>query len=113
MRLNRGGAVSHLHAQTVRAMIANIVITGLITSGVYALLAIGFSLIFGVARKAAVPVLCIPAQAETGLDHGGLFAAVCPLVDGEVTVADAMHRPAELLRQRAADTVRRFVRNGA
>jgi branched-chain amino acid transport system permease protein len=39
-----------LPAQTVQAMIANIVITGLITSGVYALLAIGFSLIFGVAR---------------------------------------------------------------
>ena len=66
-----------------------------------------------VAREAAVPVLCIPAQAETGLDHGGLFAAVRPLVGGEVTVADAMHRPAELLRQRAADAVRRFVRNGA
>ncbi len=31
-------------------MIANIVINGLITSGVYALLAVGFSLIFGVAR---------------------------------------------------------------
>ena len=31
-------------------MFANIVITGLITSGVYALLAVGFSLIFGVAR---------------------------------------------------------------
>ena len=66
-----------------------------------------------VAREAAVPVLCIPAQAETGLDHGGLFAAVRPLVAGEVTVADAMHRPAELLRRRAADAVGRFVRNGA
>ena len=54
----------------------------------------------GVARIAAevgVPVVCIPGQAEAGLDCGGLFAAIRPLVAGGVTVEQALRRAPELL----------------
>lgn len=64
-----------------------------------------------VAREAAVPVLCIPGQAEAGLDDGGLFAGVRPLVAGDVTIADAMRRPKDLLRRRAAEALGELLRN--
>jgi len=66
----------------------------------------------GVARIAAemsVPAICIPGQVERGLDDGGLFVAVHPLVDGHVTAADAMARPAELLAERSAVAVGAFL----
>jgi len=64
-----------------------------------------------VARELSVPTVCIPGQAETGLDDGGLFAAVRPLVAGDVTVADAFQRPGELLAARTAEAVGPFLRH--
>jgi len=66
----------------------------------------------GVARVAAelgVPVICIPGQAEPGLDHGGLFAAVSPLVAGDVTVAEAIQGPRALLAARARAAIQAFL----
>ncbi len=66
----------------------------------------------GVARVAAaadVPVLCIPGQVEAGLDAAGLFAAVRPLVTGEVAPADALARARELLAARAEEAVRSYL----
>ncbi|HUS92646.1 MAG TPA: glycerate kinase [Phycisphaerae bacterium] len=62
-----------------------------------------------VARDAAVPVICIPGQAEAGLDHGGLFADVRPLVAGDVRVAEALARPRDLLRLRVAEALAAFL----
>ena len=67
----------------------------------------------GVARVAgelSVPAICIPGQAEPGLDDGGLFAAVRPLAAGDVTIDHAMRRPKELLAARAAEAVEAFLR---
>jgi glycerate kinase len=69
----------------------------------------------GVARLAAaagVPVVCIPGQAAAGVDYGGLFIDVRPLVAGEVTAAEAMARAGELLTQRAARVVADFLGHG-
>ncbi len=62
----------------------------------------------GVARVAiaeGVPVVCIPGQATADAPHE-LFRAVLPLVGDGVTVAQAMARPAEILRQRAEQALR-------
>ena len=62
----------------------------------------------GVAKIAAelgVPVVCIPGQAADDAPRE-LFAAVLPLVAGEVTVRQAMRETAELLRLRGAEAVR-------
>ncbi len=67
----------------------------------------------GVARVAgelSVPAICIPGQAEPGLDDEGLFAAVRPLAAGDVTIDHAMRRPKELLAARAAEAVEAFLR---
>ncbi|MCD6303980.1 MAG: glycerate kinase, partial [Planctomycetes bacterium] len=39
------------------------------------------------AREVGTPAICIPGRAERGLDDGGLFADVRPLVAGSVTPA--------------------------
>lgn len=62
-----------------------------------------------VARQVGVPVICVPGQAEPGVDDRGLFAAIRPLVARDVTVAEAMRRPAELLTLRAERAVREFL----
>ncbi len=73
----------------------------------------------GVARLAAdagVPVVCIPGQfdreAATDLFTASatteLFAAVHPLVAGDVSPEQAMRDPAKLLRQRAAEATAAF-----
>jgi len=64
----------------------------------------------GVARLASaagVPVVCIPGQATPDAPHD-CFAAVCPLADRSVTVAQALAEPGQLLRRRAAEVVKRF-----
>ncbi|MFB3893537.1 MAG: glycerate kinase [Phycisphaerae bacterium] len=58
-----------------------------------------------IAAAAGVPVLCVPGQATPDAP-AELFAAVHPLVAGEVTVQAAMRRTRELLRLRAAEAVR-------
>ena len=62
-----------------------------------------------IARELSVPAICIAGQVEAGLDHGGLFADVRALAAGGVTVAEAMARPTELLRQRAAEALQAFL----
>jgi glycerate kinase len=69
----------------------------------------------GVAHLAAavrVPVVCIPGQAASGADCGGLFIDVRPLAAGEVTPAEAMARARELLTARAAEAVADFLARG-
>jgi glycerate kinase len=64
----------------------------------------------GVAELAAaarVPVICIPGAA-TGDAPRDCFAAVRPLVVGEVTVKSAMRRASALLAQRAANAIQDF-----
>lgn len=67
----------------------------------------------GVARlalAATVPTICIPGQADPGVDHGGLFADIRPLAAGGVSQAEAMAHASQLLTQRAAEAVAAFVR---
>ena len=69
----------------------------------------------GVAHLAAaaqVPVVCIPGQAASGMDCGGLFIDVRPLVAGEVTAGEAMARAGELLTARACQAVADFLGRG-
>ncbi len=69
----------------------------------------------GVAHLAAaakVPVVCISGQAASGVDCGGLFLDVRPLVAGEVTQAEAMARAKELLTARAREAVADFLGRG-
>jgi glycerate kinase len=68
---------------------------------------------FGVAELAAaagVPVICIPGSAAPDAPYE-VFAAVRPLVAGDVTVKSAMHHAPELLAQRAAEAVRKGTRH--
>jgi len=60
------------------------------------------------ARAAGVPVICIPGSAEPDAPHE-LFAAVSPLVGGEITSAKAMASARALLCRRAGEAVRKFL----
>jgi len=63
---------------------------------------------FGVARLAAeegAAVICIPGQADPDAPHDA-FAAVAPLVAGDVTLEEALADPARLLRQRATEALK-------
>ncbi|MHC4716124.1 MAG: glycerate kinase [Planctomycetota bacterium] len=63
---------------------------------------------FGVARVAAaegVPVICIPGQADADAPRDA-FRMVRPLVDGDVTVEQALTEPAPLLKRRAGEALR-------
>jgi glycerate kinase len=62
-----------------------------------------------IARSAGVPCVCIPGSAAAD-GPVGAFAAVWPLVAGEVTPRLALQHPAMLLRQRAAEAVRELAR---
>jgi glycerate kinase len=62
-------------------------------------------------RIAGVPVICVPGRAEPDAPHE-LFAAVVPLVGGDVTQQEAMREPAAVLTRRAADAVRGFLARG-
>ncbi len=67
---------------------------------------------FGVAaaaRAAGVPAICIPGSAGDDAPRE-VFAAVRPLVAGEITVKAAMHHAPELLAKRAAEAVGEFTR---
>jgi len=61
-----------------------------------------------IARDVGAAVICIPGQAD-GDAGEDMFADIRPLVAGEVTLADAMARPAQLLARRAAEAVRAFI----
>jgi glycerate kinase len=68
--------------------------------------------VYGVAALAGelgVPVVCIPGQALDGPSHE-IFERVLPLVDGDVTVRQAMAQPAMLLRLRARQAM--YARRG-
>ncbi len=69
----------------------------------------------GVANLAAaarVPVVCIPGQAASGMDCGGLFIDVRPLVAGDIGPVEAMARAGELLTARAREAVADFLARG-
>jgi len=61
-----------------------------------------------VARAAGVPCVCIPGAAAADAPTGA-FAAVHPLVAGEVTMRLALQTPATFLKRRAAEAVRALV----
>ena len=61
------------------------------------------------ARAAGVPVICIAGVAEADESHD-IFAGVRALVEGEVTVKQAMQTPEPLLVNRTAEAVRSFLR---
>ncbi len=62
------------------------------------------------ARAAGAPCVVIPGSVgpghEAALEEGA--SAVFPLVGGDVTLSDALARPAALLARRAEESVRRF-----
>ncbi len=60
------------------------------------------------AKLAGVPTICIPGQATAEAPHD-LFAAVRPLVGGQVEEKDALARPEFFLQRRAAEAVKKFV----
>ena len=62
-----------------------------------------------VARAAGVPVVCIPGQV-TGDAPRDLFADVRPLAAGDVTPDAAIGKPEPLLKARAIEAMRAFVR---
>jgi glycerate 2-kinase len=64
-----------------------------------------------IAREMGVPVVCIPGQAAADAPRD-LFDDVLPLVAGAVTVRQAMRETAALLKQRAAEVVRKVERKG-
>ncbi len=61
-----------------------------------------------IARQAGVAAICIPGQAD---DNAGrdMFAIIAPLLAGEVTLADALAHPSELLARRAEEAVKAFI----
>jgi glycerate kinase len=61
------------------------------------------------AGEVGVPVICIPGQAAVDAPTE-VFAAVRPLVAGQITPREAMRRPRELLCIRAAAAVKEFMR---
>ena len=61
-----------------------------------------------IARSRGVPVICIPGQARGDAPHE-IFRDVRPLVDGGVSVSEAMRRPQPLLQQRAREAVAEFL----
>lgn len=62
-----------------------------------------------IARKAGVPVICIPGQADPDAP-ATFFDDIRPLADAEVSVRKAMTDPQPLLRKRAAEAMRRFLK---
>ncbi len=62
-----------------------------------------------IARDAGVPVICIAGVTEDHDSHN-IFAAVRSLVEGEVTVKQAMQQPQPLLVQRTAEAVTNFLK---
>jgi len=62
------------------------------------------------ARIAGVPAICIPGQATPDAPHE-LFAAVRPLVGGDVELQDAMSHVERHLKQRTTEAVRSFLKN--
>jgi len=66
----------------------------------------------GVAKLAGehdVPTICIPGQADDDAPADA-FAAVRPLVANGITASEAIRRPAELLKVRAFEAVRNFLK---
>ncbi|MHC4561795.1 MAG: glycerate kinase [Planctomycetota bacterium] len=66
---------------------------------------------FGVAQLAAeagVPVICLAGSADAEAPHGH-FVSVRALVEGDVTVRQAMQQAAPLLEQRATTAVAEFL----
>lgn len=61
----------------------------------------------GLCRLAGVPVICIPGRATPDAPHE-LFAAVWPLVGGDVQADQAMANPRVYLKRRAAAAVMSF-----
>jgi glycerate kinase len=61
-----------------------------------------------IAREASVPVICICGIAEPDGSHD-IFADVRALVEGEVTVKQAMRQAEPLLKQRTAEAVQEFL----
>jgi glycerate kinase len=61
-----------------------------------------------IAADAGAKAVCIAGQVTADAPRE-LFAGVYPLVDGDVTVDDAMTDGADLIRRRAAEAVRRAV----
>ncbi len=59
------------------------------------------------ACRTGVPCICIPAQADTDAPRE-LFESVCPLVADDVTVENALARPAFHLKRRAAEALHAF-----
>ncbi len=62
------------------------------------------------AEKAAVPVICVPGQVTEGAPKD-LFARICPLAAGGVSVRHAMAHTEQLLKQRTAEAVTSFLAN--
>ena len=60
------------------------------------------------ARIAGVPAICVPGQSAHDGPHD-LFAAVVPLVGGEVEPKDALAHPQAFLKRRTADAIRSFL----
>ncbi len=61
-----------------------------------------------IARLAGVPTICIPGQAEPDAPHE-LFAAVRPLVGGQVKLNHALAQPEVILKQRAREAIAKIL----
>jgi glycerate kinase len=64
------------------------------------------------AKLAGVPVICIPGQATPDAPHE-LFAAVVPLVGGEVELDHALANPQAFLQRRARQAMKNFMEKGS
>jgi glycerate kinase len=63
----------------------------------------------GLATRAGIPTICIPGQATDDAPRN-VFDNVYPLVNGDVTVRQAMHNAAAILQSRAAAAMKVFLR---
>lgn len=91
---------------------ATLCITGegrLDRSSVFGKTAVGVAKAAAAALPLSVPTICIPGQATDDAPHG-LFVGVYPLVAGAVTVTQALGQTASVLRRRAAEAMKEFIR---
>jgi len=109
-KLERGvKMISEVVALSARLADADLCITGegkLDSQSVHGKTAYGVA---ELARAAGVPVICIAGVVEAHESHD-IFAGVRALVEGEVTVKQAMQTPEPLLVDRTAEAVRNFLR---
>ncbi len=105
---NGGQVISNALSLSRRLAGADLCITGEGKLDSQVLAGKALSAVADLAGAAGVPVVCIPGQVTDDAPLK-LFAQVLPLVTGEITARHAMTHTQQLLAQRAAEAVKKFL----